>query len=1096
MKKFSISGTLNGSSKLNGIAANRQKMNTEMRLEKMKLNANRRIRDQKRNFDKRSSEKQVIEERRKRREARIIETKVRNESRARINANNRAKRAEAEKNREYENKKRAQLKANTNSKRVKSLEKNYANLKTKAKNTLNRYNLNRKRAFIQLGSSQSKVNGLNKKLKSEIKRVDIERSVSAKLQSNLNAVTIQVEKSEQRINEIETERDALNKRIKLLQLDLETQSKSGGVVEVARLTKELNEANAEIEKLGKEVTTLMNNTETAVASATKELNLKLAQAAENKQKAINGLRANRNRKLQNKNAALMGAARNANAAKKELNAVRFQKEAALAKAATEKISAVAAAEKAAREATMAETATEKAAAEQKLKNAQAKINAANANKTQALAKAKINKQKAINGLRANRNLKLQNKNAILKKSALTEAKYKAARSEMNSKNAALKKAGNNKNVELASARMVAAATAKAAAQGEINAIRVEKEAALALANAEKKKAVAMAEEAAKAKAAANTQAEKNAAEKQAENARKARELAAKRVTNALTKAAAERKRVENANVRMKSILAVRAQKARNTVQKRSNEKAAAEKAAANKAATNAKLLKEQREAVQGRMAAAKTKANANAMATKKAKVVKMRKILATYKGTNPLRKDSVVRQGEDLIKQYENGKMVQIELGITKLVRNAKTRNTEVATGRLVTAQTSNAKTQFEARKKKEANDKEAARLARIETQKREGRKVTLTRAFTANLNKVARNKNDLDNRKAINEMKAVSNKKVVSKLVSGALAKAVKSGPVSTIYQSTTEANRRRVKDKVEEKVEARAYKSTWGIMIDEDGKDKAGLSKLENALNKKHILKQGIQDLPSQAFRKGRVPGSGTAARSALLTQVMRPYISGDDKYNEHKKQYNNAVKVYKNPVFGNTKSSKGNGVVTMNNVLISMKRPPVPPTGNKRPNGRALQRFRAAARTQVPPANPSMMAKAAQITMNKKKAVGNPALARQAYTNQGKFQRNMNIRKAAEGARNAAKGKLAREADKKRGWNRDTPKGRAKDRVSRTFPGGKNRPVMMRLRKRFHTRVDLVGTRPDAPNMNTVMTNVNRAAIEHKKNGAIKQFSLSKK
>ena len=105
-------------------------------------------------------------------------------------------------------------------------------------------------------------------------------------------------------------------------------------------------------------------------------------------------------------------------------------------------------------------------------------------------------------------------------------------------------------------------------------------------------------------------------------------------------------------------------------------------------------------------------------------------------------------------------------------------------------------------------------------------------------------------------------------------------------------------------------------------------------------------------------------------------------------------------------------------------------------------------------------------------------------------------MNVRKAAEGARNAAKGKLAREADKKRGWNLNTPKGRAKDRVSRTFPGGKNRPVMMRLRKRFHTRVDLVGTRPDAPNMNTVMTNVNRAAIEHKKNGAIKQFSLSKK
>jgi hypothetical protein len=659
---------------------------------------------------------------------------------------------------------------------------------------------------------------------------------------------------------------------------------------------------------------------------------------------------------------------------------------------------------------------------------------------------------------------------------------------------------------------------------------VEKEAALALANAEKKKAMAMAEEAAKAKAAANTQAEKNAAEKQAEKARKARELAAKQVTNALEKAAAERKRVENAKARMKSILAVKAQKARNTVQKRSNEKAAtekaaaekaaaqkrmetilkakaqkarntvqkqsnekaaAEKAAANKAAANAKLLKEQREAVQVRMAAAKTKANANTMATKKAKAVKMRKILATYKGTNPLRKASVARQGEDLIKRYENGKMVQIELGITKLVRNAKTRNAELATERLVTTQTSNAKTQFEARKKKETNDKEAARLARIETQKREGRKVTLTRAFTTNINKVARNKNDLDNRKAINEMKAVSNKKVVSKLVSGALAKAVKSEPVTTIYQSATDANRRMVKKKVEEKVDSKGYKAVWNAMINIDGKDKAGLDKLDTKLNKKYVLKQGIQDIPVEAFRKGRLPGSGVAARTTLLTQVMRPYIGGGDKYNEHKKQYNNAVKVY-NPIFGKTNSSKVDGMVSANNVLISMKRVPVPPPGVKPPNGR----FRAAARAQIPPAKPSAIATAVKITMNKKKAVGNPALARQVYTNQGKFQRNMNVRKAAEGARNAAKGKIAREAVKARGWNLTTNAGRAKDRVSRTFPGGKDKPVMMRLRKRFHTRVDLVGTRPDAPNMNTVMANVNRAAIEHQKNGAIKQFGLSKK
>jgi len=56
---------------------------------------------------------------------------------------------------------------------------------------------------------------------------------------------------------------------------------------------------------------------------------------------------------------------------------------------------------------------------------------------------------------------------------------------------------------------------------------------------------------------------------------------------------------------------------------------------------------------------------------------------------------------------------------------------------------------------------------------------------------------------------------------------------------------------------------------------------------------------------------------------------------------------------------------------------------------------------------------MATAVQISMNKKRAVGNVALARRVYTDQGKFKRNMNIRRAAEGAAEAAKGKLARNA-----------------------------------------------------------------------------------
>lgn len=112
-------------------------------------------------------------------------------------------------------------------------------------------------------------------------------------------------------------------------------------------------------------------------------------------------------------------------------------------------------------------------------------------------------------------------------------------------------------------------------------------------------------------------------------------------------------------------------------------------------------------------------------------------------------------------------------------------------------------------------------------------------------------------------------------------------------------------------------------------------------------------------------------------------------------------------KNPAFGNTKSSKVNGMVTANNVVISMKRAPVPPPGVKPPNGR----FRAIARAQIPPAKPTAMARAVQISMNKRKAVGNPAIARKAYTNQAKFKQNANVRRAAERAAVAAKAYVAR-------------------------------------------------------------------------------------
>ena len=957
--------------RISGNVTNTRSTNSNTQVNKIKLNTERRLREQKLNFNRRLSEKQIIEERRKRREARIIETKVRNGRRAELSANSRAKKAEAAKNQEYENKMRAQLKSNTNSQRAKSLEKKYANLRNKTKRTLNMYNLNRKRAFSRLRNSQSKVETLSGKLKKEAESVDLERVVSKKLQSDLYTTKLKVQKSEQRIKEIEKERIALNNTVMELQSRLETKTKGGNVneVEVGRLNKELNEAKTKIEALTKEVTTLTNNTTQMVADATKDFNTKLTQAIKNRNNAITSSASNKKKvalfnakykaarsELNSKNIALKkvvnNKAANLETTRLELNRIRSEKEEALAKFASEKNTALKAANNARKALAVGkfQSVTSKILAEQKLKKAQSKIDAANANRVQILTNAKSERE------------------------------------------AALAKAQQNKNAALV--------VASRDAQVELDKVRKEKEDALLLANTERKKAIVMTEEATRAKAAANTQAEKNAAEKKATEAMRIREK-----TVADMRAAAEKAKV--AREKINATLRAKAQKARDAVQKQTNDKAAANKAVANKAVADAELLKRQRQNVQKRMANAKLASNRKIAENRMTKIAKARKILATYKTTNPFRKSATEKQGEELIQKFQKGDLVQIEPAIAQLVRDMKKKNDDSATEKLITAQTARAAEQFDMRKKKEIENREKARLARIEIQKREGKKVAADRALAQFKLNAKRSKNAMANKKAIDAMKNASNKKVVSNLVSGALTKAIKSGPVTTIYQSSTNANRDKVKNKVEEKVESKGYKAVWGTMIDLDGKDKASLNKIETKLNKKYTLKQGIQKLPGAAFKKGQVPGSGVAARTSLLTQVMRPYVGGGDKYDEHKKQYNNAFKVYKNPAFGNTKSSKVNGMVTASNVMISMKRAPIPPPGVKPPNGR----FRAIARAQIPPTKPTAVARAAQISMNKRKAVGNPAIARKAYTNQAKFKQNANVRRAAERAAVSAKAYIAR-------------------------------------------------------------------------------------
>ena len=572
------------------------------------------------------------------------------------------------------------------------------------------------------------------------------------------------------------------------------------------------------------------------------------------------------------------------------------------------------------------------------------------------------------------------------------------------------------------------------------------------------------EKAAANKAAAN----KAAANKAAANKAAANKAAANKAT--ANKATANKAREARAKIDEK--LRAKAQQARNAVQKQKNEKviankAAAEKVIANKAIANAEILKQQRQNVQKRMANTKLASNRKLVQNKMVKVAKMRKILATYKGTNPIRKATVAEQGEALIQKYQKGEIVQIELAITKLVSDTKKKNNTVASNRLIARQTANATKQFEERKKMEAVNKEKARLARIEVQKREGQKVALTRKFKSGLDQVRREKNDLDNKKAINAMKNASNKKVVSNLVSGALMKAVKSGPVSTIYQSTTNADRRMVKDKVEEKVEAKAYKTTWGIMINSDGQNKTELSKLENKLNKKHVLRQDIRGLAPEAFKKPRIPGSGALVKAKLLTQVMRPYISGDDKYNEHKKAYNNAFKTYNNPTF--------EPIMKTNPVFVSNVKlePKLSFKGlvQKNKEKRVVNAVKFAGKKVAlsRATGPERIKMARNLAPKTQKNVNK-------LSGFGKLLKKNNknaIRKAAEGGVPTAKAFVA----KKGGFNLTTLKGRAKARVGRVLPGD------MKSRKKYHIQINR-GVR----NLNAVMKNVNETR------GAIKQPKLT--
>tara|TARA_Y100000996_G_scaffold396518_1_gene362698 strand:+ start:2817 stop:6617 length:3801 start_codon:yes stop_codon:yes gene_type:complete len=371
------------------------------------------------------------------------------------------------------------------------------------------------------------------------------------------AATAKAKAEKERLNQIEKERREEMNRIRREKENAITTAaaeKATAVKEAEEAAKAQAMANTEAERTAaqaklKAAQAKINAAETnkaqALNTAKKEREEALTKAANNKAKALVAAKAN-------KNAALMNAAKKAkmnrnmatrNAAQKARERQKAENQARMNQIAEEKNKAIAAA--AANKANaLAKAKLEQEQAVQNARNAQKRLNEAASASERAKARANLNQAK--------RDLK----NAANNKA---NALAKAAKNKAN----ALAKAAKNKNEATALAAQKARERQKAENQARMNQIAEEKNKAIAAAAANRNKAKTEASAARKALAAGRFQsaANKAALEKKLKTAEENINMAKKEREEALAKAAREknelqRKAEENKQAAMKGAVVV------------------------------------------------------------------------------------------------------------------------------------------------------------------------------------------------------------------------------------------------------------------------------------------------------------------------------------------------------------------------------------------------------------------------------------------------------------------------------------------------------------------------------------------------------------
>ena len=575
-----------------------------------KLNAEVKLAQMKRNTQRQVSHQRAVQSRLRLREAKLAKNRISEAERVKRQAINDVTRMqnnkhllEVELNRRA-NRARRNAEALGQSKRELAKEKLHAGeLNTRIAALRRRAATERAQANKNLKEKTEALRLAMKTVNSKTKNINLKQSEINKAKENLNAAS-------KKVNAYKKSTDSALTRIQELTKQLETAGNAGNSEKVKTLEGQINTLMKELDEAKKKPVTVVQNAELITRKI--ELSRKAAKAGLNFKKNINALTMNNVRAngapkvlaLENKIKAAATAKANAEQKRlaqiekerrEEMNRIRRQKENAITTAAAEKATAVKQAEEAAKAQAMANTEAERTAAQAKLKEAQAKINAAETNKTQALAKAKEERNSALAKAAANKNAALTN---------------------------AAKKAKVNRNMATRNAAQKARERQKAENQARMNQITEEKNKAIALAAANKANALAKAklEQEKAVKNATNAQKRLNEAASATERAKARANLnqakqdlknAAKNKANALAKA----KKNKNEATALAAQKARERQKAEN--QARMNQIAEEKNKAIAAAAANRNKAKTEANAARKALAAGRFQSAANKAALEK-----------------------------------------------------------------------------------------------------------------------------------------------------------------------------------------------------------------------------------------------------------------------------------------------------------------------------------------------------------------------------------------------------------------------------------------------------------------------------------------------